>query len=71
LNLLQDAVAHERRPLSWVIGEDRVVKKKTSQRDLRTPERMRATNLAEPTSVGAAPLAKDVLRAKVTEDGLK
>ena len=26
---------------------------------------------AEPTSVGAAPLAKDVLRAKVTEDGLK
>ena len=68
LNLLQDAVAHERRPLSWVIGEDNVVKKKTSQRDLRTPERMRATELAEPTSVGVAPLAKDVLRAQVTED---
>lgn len=71
LNLLQDAVAQERRPLSWVVGEDNVVKKKTSQRDLRTPERMRATVLAEPTTVGAAPLAKDVLREKVTEDGLK
>ncbi len=62
LNLLQDAVAHERRPLSWVLGEDNVVKTRTSQRDLRTPERMRATKLAEPTTVGAAPLAKDVLR---------
>ncbi len=62
LNLLQDAVAHERRPLSWVLGEDNVVKTRTSQRDLRTPERMRATELAEPTTVGAAPLAKDVLR---------
>ena len=54
-----------------MIGEDNVVKTKTSQRDLRTPERMRATELAEPTSVGEAPLAKDVLRAKVTEDELK
>lgn len=62
LNLLQDAVAHQRRPLSWVVGEDNVVKVKTSQRDARTPERMRATELAEPTTVGEAPTAKDVLR---------
>ena len=65
LVLLQESVAHERRPLSWVLGEDGVPRKtKTSQRDLRTPERMKATELAQPTTVGEAPLSKDLLRAK-------
>lgn len=65
LTLLQASVAHEQRPLSWVLGEDGVPRKlKTSQRDLRTPERMKVTELAEPTTVGDAPLSKDLLRAK-------
>jgi NADH-quinone oxidoreductase subunit B len=50
LTLLQEAVKNTRRPLSWVIGEDgSVAKYDVSQRDLRTAERMKATNLAEPT----------------------
>jgi NADH-quinone oxidoreductase subunit B len=79
LTLLQDAVASDRRPLSWVVddaGAARLpaeqaahvaaqfaAKKAASpnQRDLRTPERMRATNLAEPTTVGDAPLSTDLL----------
>ncbi len=71
LILLQEAVASDRRPLSWVVQDDRVSHvdshraaaraKLASQRDLRTPERMRATNLAEPTTVGDAPLSNDLL----------
>lgn len=80
LTLLQEAVKNTRRPLSWVIGEDGSVAKRAdadvldgrstrsryqpSQRDLRTPERMRATHLAEPTTVGDAPLSKDLLGKK-------
>ncbi|MEJ2132602.1 MAG: NADH-quinone oxidoreductase subunit B, partial [Gammaproteobacteria bacterium] len=57
LTLLQDSVAHERRPLSWVLDEEGVPRKlKTSQRDLRTAERIKATELAEPTTEGEAPL---------------
>ena len=65
LTLLQEAVKNTRRPLSWMIGEDGSVNKyDPSQRDLKTPERMRATNLAEPTTVGDAPLSKDLLGKK-------
>ncbi|MDH3642655.1 MAG: NADH-quinone oxidoreductase subunit B [Gammaproteobacteria bacterium] len=74
LTLLQDAVASDRRPLSWVVEGDavaRVPAAKPSQRDLRTPERMKATHLAEPTSVGSAPLSTDLLRSKSTEDRVK
>ena len=42
-----------------------------SQRDLRSPERMRVTSLAEPTSVGDAPLSADLLSSskhRGTED---
>ena len=54
-----------RRPLSWMLGDDGSVNKyDPSQRDLRTPERMRATTLAEPTTVGDAPLSKDLLGKK-------
>ena len=67
LTLLQEAVKNTRRPLSWMIGEDvSVAKYDPSQRDLKTPERMRATNLAEPTTVGDAPLSKDLLGKKRT-----
>jgi len=65
LTLLQEAVKNTRRPLSWMIGEDgSVAKYDPSQRDLKTPERMRATKLAEPTTVGDAPLSKDLLGKK-------
>ena len=62
LTLLQEAVKNTRRPLSWVVGEDGSVDKyDVSQRDLRTPERIRATTLEPPTSVGDAPLSGDLL----------
>ena len=65
LTLLQESVKNTRRPLSWMIGEDGSVSKYApSQRDLRTPDRMRATHLAEPTTVGDAPLSKDLLGKK-------
>ena len=53
LTLLQEAVKNTRRPLSWLVGEDGAVSQyKPSQRDIHTPDRMRATDLAEPTTVG-------------------
>jgi hypothetical protein len=55
-----------------MVDGDRVSRvPKPSQRDLRTPERMKATQLAEPTSVGDAPLSADLLRSKSAEDRLK
>ncbi|MFT6434502.1 MAG: NADH-quinone oxidoreductase subunit B [Candidatus Azotimanducaceae bacterium] len=52
LMLLQDAVGKERRPLSWVVEDQRVFKaEQTSQRDLRTESRMKATDLKEPNHV--------------------
>lgn len=52
LMLLQDAVGKERRPLSWVVEDQRVIKaEKTSQRDLRTESRRKATDLKEPNRV--------------------
>ncbi len=52
LMLLQDAVGKERRPLSWVIDDQGVVKaQRTSQRDQMTPSRMKTTDLRNPDSV--------------------
>ena len=49
LMMLQDAVGNERRPLSWVVGDQSVVKReKVSQRDLRNEERMKETGLTAP-----------------------
>ncbi len=52
LNLLQEAIGNERRPLSWVVGPQGVYKMdKTSQRDLRQFERSQATVLKTPDQV--------------------
>ena len=50
--LLQAQIGKERRPLSWVVGDQTVVKpKKLSQRDLKHEERMRVTDLRPPDHV--------------------
>ncbi len=65
LNLLQESVKNTRRPLSWAISETGAVEKyQPSQRDIRNPERMKVAELAEPTTVGDAPLSKDLLGKK-------
>jgi NADH-quinone oxidoreductase subunit B len=67
LTLLQNAVASERRPLSWLVQEDGSVTRlprKRSMRDERTAARMQVTTLAEPTSVGRAPLSQERLTRK-------
>ncbi len=65
LTLLQESVANTRRPLSWVIGDDDTPRKyDPSQRDAKTADRMQATVLDEPTTVGDAPLSKDRLTRK-------
>ena len=52
LMLLQDAIGKERRPLSWVVEDQRVIKaEKTSQRDLRNKDRIAATELRDPDGV--------------------
>ncbi len=52
LNLLQDAIGKEKRPLSWVIGPQGIERPvEESQRDLKRSERMRATTLRSPDEV--------------------
>jgi len=52
LMMLQDQVGKERRPLSWTIGDQGVIKpEKTSQRDRLMESRMQATDLRKPDSV--------------------
>jgi NADH-quinone oxidoreductase subunit B len=52
LTLLQEAVGHERRPLSWVVGPQGVEKfRKPSMRDLKREERRRATDLRTPDHI--------------------
>lgn len=52
LLMLQQSIAEERRPLSWVAGPQGVVKMdKQSQRDLHQSERCAATTLLPPDSV--------------------
>jgi NADH-quinone oxidoreductase subunit B len=49
LMLLQDSIGKERRPLSWVVGDQGVVHAdQPSQRDLLTGDRMRADKLRNP-----------------------
>jgi NADH-quinone oxidoreductase subunit B len=49
LNLLQASIGKERRPLSWVVGPQGVYKAPMPcQRDLRTPDRQKATVLRTP-----------------------
>ncbi len=51
LLLLRDAVGTERRPLSWVVGEQRVERAPfDSQRDLKRPERQKETILRPPNT---------------------
>jgi len=52
LMMLQDAVGKERRPLSWTIGDQQVIKPdKISHRDQLTESRMQATDLRKPDTV--------------------
>lgn len=52
LILLQQAVGKERRPLSWVVGPQGVVRPAgPSMRDLKRPERQQATVLRSPDEV--------------------
>ncbi len=52
LMMLQDAVGNEKRPLSWVLDDQQVLKPaKVSQRDRKNKERMKATLLREPKEV--------------------
>ncbi|MGZ4959120.1 MAG: NuoB/complex I 20 kDa subunit family protein [Methylomonas sp.] len=49
LMLLQEAIGNERRPLSWTVGEQTVIKApKPNYRDLLTEERMRTGQLRSP-----------------------
>lgn len=49
LMLLQQAIGHERRPLSWVVGPQCIEKTPgPSQRDRKQSERMSATDLRDP-----------------------
>ncbi len=52
LLLLQEAVATERRPLSWTVGPQGVIKpERPSRRDLLQPERSAAVKLGAPDEV--------------------
>jgi len=52
LMMLQDAVGKERRPLSWTIGDQQVIKPdRISQRDQLNAARMQATDLRKPDTV--------------------
>jgi len=52
LLLLQKAVASEKRPLSWVVGEQRVSRAPApSLRDLRRPEREKTVSLRPPDEI--------------------
>ena len=52
LMMLQDAIEQERRPLSWVAGDQRVIKPEMQpQRDRLQAERNRASTLRGPNEV--------------------
>ncbi|HET8705163.1 MAG TPA: NADH-quinone oxidoreductase subunit B [Pseudomonadales bacterium] len=52
LMLLQDAIGKERRPLSWVVGDQGVYKAdEISQREKKREERIKVTNLRTPDSI--------------------
>jgi NADH-quinone oxidoreductase subunit B len=50
LVMLQEAIGKERRPLSWVVGDQSIEQaEKTSMRDQLTAQRIQATELREPS----------------------
>lgn len=52
LILLQESIGKEKRPLGWTVGEDGVRKGPIkSLRELKTPERMRVTELRSPDRI--------------------
>ncbi|NKB31874.1 MAG: NADH-quinone oxidoreductase subunit B [Pseudomonadales bacterium] len=53
LILLQESIARERRPLSWVINDQGIIQKEAHpvQREVRGPERIAATELRPPNEV--------------------
>jgi NADH-quinone oxidoreductase subunit B len=52
LTLLQKAVANERRPLSWMVGPQGVERgPMAAMRDVKRPDRIRATSLRSPDEV--------------------
>ncbi len=52
LNLLQDSIGKERRPLSWVVGDQGVYRPlMPAQREIKRPERSAQTTLRTPDSV--------------------
>src|SRR5688572_16637316 len=53
LNLLQDSIGKQRRPVSWVINEQGIHmrEKNVIQREMRGPERIAATELRSPDEV--------------------
>jgi len=52
LNLLQDAIGKERRPLSWVVGEQGVYRANLpAQRDLKQAERCAEQVLRSPDQI--------------------
>ncbi|NKB99570.1 MAG: NADH-quinone oxidoreductase subunit B [Pseudomonadales bacterium] len=63
LVLLQESIADRPRPLGLTVPPPSSPVH-VSQRDLRTPERMRATSLATPDTVGDAPDSTELLRSK-------
>ncbi len=54
LLLLKDSIGKERRPISWVAGSQEIIKPEPlSLRDIKSPLRMKATLLNEPTNYQA------------------
>ncbi len=52
LLLLRDAVGKERRPLSWIVGPQKIERAvMTPMRDIKRPQRQRATILRPPDEV--------------------
>ncbi|MCY1463078.1 NADH-quinone oxidoreductase subunit B [compost metagenome] len=52
LMLLQDSIGEERRPLSWVVGDQGVYRADMpAQRDVRREQRIQVTNLRSPDEV--------------------
>ncbi|MNY68750.1 NADH-quinone oxidoreductase subunit B [compost metagenome] len=50
--LLQDSIGEERRPLSWVVGDQGVYRADMpAQRDVRREQRIQVTNLRSPDEV--------------------
>ena len=52
LMLLQESIGQERRPLSWVVGDQGVYRAEMpAQKDLKREQRIQVTNLRSPDEV--------------------